>query len=46
MGKKAKILLHGRLKMNNHPMSLELLENAKVSINVTNYQDISTFYEF
>ena len=46
VGKKAKILLHGRLEMNNNPMSLELLQNIKVSINVTTNQNISTFYEF
>ena len=32
--------------MNNNPMSLELLQNIKVSINVTTNQNISTFYEF
>jgi hypothetical protein len=46
VGKKAKILLHGRLTMNNSPMSLQLLKNIKVTINAVNNQDISTFYEY
>lgn len=46
VGKKAKIILHGRLSMNDSPMSLQLLNSTKATVNITNHQNISTFYEF
>ena len=46
VGKKAKVVLHGRLLMNGKVMSLQLLKEIKVAVNVVNNQGISTFYEF
>lgn len=46
MGTKAKIILHGRLSMNERNMSLELLRNTKVKVTVTNDKNISTYYSF
>lgn len=46
VGRKAKIILHGRLSMNDKTMSLELLKNVKATVTVTNNQDIKTSYPF
>jgi hypothetical protein len=46
VGKKAKVSLHGRLTMNNCSMSLELLQNIKIKVIVTNNKKIATFYSF
>jgi hypothetical protein len=46
VGKKAKIILHGRLIMNRCPMSLLLLKDIKAKVTVVNNQNISSFYEF
>lgn len=46
VGRKTKIILHGRLSIKNYPMSLELLKNTKVKVIVTNFQRIKTAYDF
>ena len=46
VGRKAKIILHGRLSIKNYPMSLELLRNTKVKVIVTNFQQIQSVYDF
>jgi hypothetical protein len=46
VGRKAKIILHGRLSMNGKSMNLQLLKNTKVTVTVTNNQDIKTTFPY
>ena len=46
VGSKAKILLHGRLKLGNKKVTLGLLQNIKARVTVTSNLAIKTFFSF
>lgn len=46
VGRKAKVVLHGRLLIGNRPMSLTLLRNIKVRVILTNSQQIKIAHDF
>ena len=46
VGQKAKIVLHGRLKLGNKQFSITKLKNTKIKVNLTNSQNIKSLYTF
>ena len=46
MGQKAKILLHGRLKLRDKLFNISKLKNTKVKVNLQNSQDIKSLFSF
>ncbi len=46
VGKKARIILHPRLKMEEEPISLKLLQNSEITVTLINNQKIKSELNF